>query len=307
MKPKREVPALRFGDLVHQALAAYYLPGRKRGQLPAGTFLHLYEAQIEQHKREGFNVWADDAWQEAGELGVTMLERYVKEWEDRDKQYQVIQSEIQFRWPIRPARGAKPIGIYVGTIDGLWKDLTKTKRPYLFAEHKTASAINIDGLALDEQAGAYWTYGPAYMTRAGLFDHPEEIDCIMYNFLRKAKPNPEKKYDDMGRVLNKDGSISKSQPAPYFARESIFRDKVDRQNVHKRVVEQAREIALARDGKIAVYKVPGPWHNPNCRGCSFRDMCELHETGNNWKAMAQSEYEFWEPYEPHEIESDERR
>src|SRR5215471_9985699 len=104
MKPKREVPALRFGDLVHQALAAYYLPGRKRGQLPAGTFLHLYEAQIEQHKREGFNVWADDAWQEAGELGVTMLERYVKEWEDRDKQYQVIQSEIQFRWPIRPAR-----------------------------------------------------------------------------------------------------------------------------------------------------------------------------------------------------------
>jgi hypothetical protein len=308
LSPVEEVPALRFGDLVHRSLAAYYIPGRKRGPAPAATFEKLYHEQIEEHKREGFNVWSEDSWQTAGDLGVSMLERYVREYEEKDKRYQVIQSEIQFRFPLRRAKGKPPIGIQVGTIDGLWKDLepVSAKRPYIFAEHKTASAITVDGLPLDEQAGTYWTYGPAYMVRAGLFKHPEQINGILYNYLRKAKPNPDKTYDADGHVLNKDGSISKSQPAPYFARELIFRDLTDRQRVHERVLQQLDEILKARAGKLAVYKVPGSWFNPNCRGCSFRDMCELHETGNDWTSLRDSLYKQWEPYSEHEIESGER-
>jgi hypothetical protein len=307
LKPKSEVPALRFGDLVHQALAAYYIPGRKRGPAPAEVFERLYNDQIAEHKREGFDVWADDAWQEAGDLGVSMLERYVERWKDEDSRYMVIQSEMQFRFPLRERTGGPILAIYVGTIDGLWKDLTKAKRPFLFAEHKTTAAISLDGLPLDEQAGAYWTYGPAYMSRTGRFTDVQDIDCVLYNFLRKAKPNPEKTYDAEGRVLNKDGSVSKVQPAPYFAREPVFRGSADRRNVHRRVLQQLTEIQGAREGRVAVYKIPGPLHNPNCRGCPFRDMCELHETGNDWRSMAKIMYEGWDPYDAHELESGERR
>lgn len=350
LKPKEEVPALRFGDLVHRALAAYYIPGRKRGPAPAATFERLYHEQIEEHKREGFNVWSDDNWQNALHLGVGMLERYVVMYEERDKRYQVIQSEIQFRFPLRRAKGKAPIAIQVGTIDGLWKDLEpiSAKRPYIFAEHKTTTSISLDGLPLDEQAGTYWTYGPAYMVRAGLFDRPDQINGIMYNYLRKALPSADKTQNASGHYLNKPtkevmvqfcvdknvngwaglkvdelvalidkakgagsaarlGEVSKVQPAPFWHREMVFRDLTSRQRVHERVLEQVDEILKARAGKMAVYKIPGPLHNPNCRGCSFRDMCELHETGNDWTAMRDSEYTVWEPYSEHEIASGERK
>jgi Zierdtviridae exonuclease len=305
LKPIAEVPALRFGDLVHQALAAYYIPGTGRGPHPANTFERLYQAQVADLTSQGFDVWSDEGWKNAGDLGVSMLDRYVNEYAEADKKFEVIQSEIQFRFPLRLKPNSKPVAIFVGTIDGLWKDRTKTKRPFIFVEHKTATNIVVDGLAMDEQAGSYWTYGPTYMARQGLFEHPEEINGILYNFLRKAKPNPDKTYDAMGRVLNKDGSISKTQPAPYFARELIFRDQVDRERVHARVLEQLDEIAKARAGRMPIYKTPGPWYMPNCRGCSFRDMCELHETGNNWKSML-TLYERWEPYSEHELASGER-
>jgi hypothetical protein len=185
------------------------------------------------------------------------------------------------------------------------------------------------------------------MVRAGLFDHPEQINGILYNYLRKAKPTADRPQNAEGHFLNKPskealvdycvnknvngfvglkvdelielidaakgpgtaaqlGEVSKVQPAPYFHRELIFRDLVDRQRVHKRVLEQMDEILKARAGKMAVYKIPGPLHNPNCRGCPFRDMCELHETGNDWTAMRNSEYTGWEPYSEHEITTGER-
>ena len=40
-------------------------------------------------------------------------------------------------------------------------------------------------------------------------------------------------------MLNKDGSVSKRQPAAYFARVPVYRDAVDRQRMHERVVQEA--------------------------------------------------------------------
>ena len=350
LRPRTETGgALWFGDLVHQALAAYYIPGRKRGPHPAGTFEQLYHKSVEKALGDGFNVWADDEWKDALELGMGMLHGYVDKWAARDEQYEVIASEVQFRFPVRRARGEPILFYYVGTIDGVWKDRTKSKRPYLFAEHKTASAISVDGLALDEQAGSYWTYGPAALKRMGILTEnlSEEIECVMYNFLRKAIPDPAAVFNDQGHKLNKPrkdalrdycavnglplakwngatvdelieligrekayracGEVSKVQQSALFQREPIYRSRVDRERVHQRVIAQWDEMQECLRDPTRIYKIPGPWYNPHCRGCTFRDMCELHETGNDWIAMKEATMEVWNPYEQHEIEHDERR
>lgn len=225
----------------------------------------------------------------------------------------------------------------VGTFDGLWRNRSDRDR-LVFKEHKTASSISLDGLPMDDQAGFYWTYGPRWLWRQGLLPEKTYPTEILYTFLRKAVRDPAGAYDSEGRKLNKPtkealanacedaglpktgtvdeltarlsaakidsrqlGEISKSQPPAYFERQPIYRDEADRRNLHERVLEEAREMMLARHGILSPIKNPGPLHMPNCRGCSFRDACELHETGHDWEAMLRVTTEPWDPYSQHEI------
>jgi hypothetical protein len=102
-------------------------------------------------------------------------------------------------------------------------------------------------------------------------------------------------------VLNQDGSVSKQQPAPYFERLPVYRDDVDKQRLHARVLDVARELRDARAGEYPIYKSPGPLHHPNCRGCPVREACELHETGGDFEPMLAATMVPWNPYEAHEL------
>lgn len=337
IKPREELPALKFGDLVHQALAAYYKKGKKRGPHPAKTFERLYDKRRESEYAQGFKD-EDGDWHEAGNLGVAMLERYVDKYGERDKQFRVLSSEQTFYVPLKvkiPGYGTVRFR-YVGTVDGIWQNLSNDD--IFFAEHKTTKAVNTDGLDLDEQAGAYWTYAPRWMWRQGYL--PEEVypSHVMYNFLRKSVPNADKAYDSQGRVLNKPtkdalvaeckrlglkttgtvasltalleghvdvnqlGEVSKVQPAPYWHREPVYRDHTDRMRVHERVLAEFTDMFLIRQGDPThkVYKNPGPLHMPNCRGCPFKDMCVLHETGRGWEEYREATMQGWDPYDAHE-------
>lgn len=334
--------ALSFGDLIHISLARYYIPGRRRGVPPAATFAKLYTAQDERLRDAGWYDEEDGSWQDAGELGVRMLEAYVEEYAERDRRYRVIASEQTFQVRLRHPSGF--YFVFVGTVDGIWQDLSDMS--LLFAEHKTAKAINVDGLALDEQAGGYWTYAPKWLRSRGILAAGELPKKIMYNYLRKAARNPEYAYDVDGRRLNKPkrdallaeyarlgrphpagtgargavliddmiadlgpdalllGEISAHQPPPFFAREDVYRDEVDRRRLHARVLETVQEMMaverLVKAGDVSkAYKNPGPQHLPNCRGCPFRDPCELHETGNDWVIMLDEVTQRWDPYEAH--------
>jgi hypothetical protein len=59
-------------------------------------------------------------------------------------------------------------------------------------------------------------------------------------------------------------------------------------------------MAAADDPDRFVYKNPGPQFKPNCSFCQFRDMCELHETGNDWESFKHHAFGTWTPYEAHE-------
>lgn len=298
-----EAPAaLRFGDLVHQALAAYYKKGRRRGPRPARTFERLYHEQADALRGRGFDVFSDDKWVDALELGVGMLDGYVARFAAEDSEFEVVASEMTFKRVVRTPGtfGRRPIKVrIVGTLDGVWRHLPTGR--LIFKEFKTAAAIKLDGLSMDEQASLYYTYGPQVLRRRGLLAEDEDIREIMYTFLRKAIPNPDKRTDAEGRVLNKDGSVSKQQPAPYFARVPVYRDAAERERLHERVCAEAHEIADARAGKMAIIKNPGPLHMPNCLGCFAREWCEVDEAGGDAAAVRDQLTIPWDAYAAHEL------
>lgn len=300
--------ALRFGSLIHAALAAYYVPGTKRGPRPWVVFERHYYEQAEQMKDSGFDVFSDEEWVNALDLGLAMLHGYVERYAAEEDVYEILSSEQTFQLPVRvPASNGRPAFTFkaVGTFDGVWRH-RQTQR-LSFKEFKTCTAISTDGLPMDEQAGMYWTYGPKWLHRQGLLPKDEMPQDIIYTFLRKSMPDPEKRTDAEGHVLNRDGSVSKRQPAPYFARVPVYRDLADRRNQHERVVQEAWDLWLARRGRLPLYKNPGYLMFPNCRGCAVREACELHETGGDWQAVLEQTTTQWNPYADHELSDDHDR
>jgi hypothetical protein len=59
-----------------------------------------------------------------------------------------------------------------------------------------------------------------------------------------------------------------------------------------------REMEMARRGDLPINKRPGMF---NCRGCSWLDACELHETGADWERFVVGTTEEYDPYSEHEI------
>jgi hypothetical protein len=226
----------------------------------------------------------------------------------------------------------------VGTLDGVWRH-RRTGR-IIFKEFKTAASISEDGLAMDEQPSLYWTYGPKWLERRGLIPPDTDLREILYTFLRKAIPNDDRPTNADGLYLNKPskealrdrctelglewsksakvedlmlliratgedpdqlGEIAKSQPAPYFHRVPVHRDRSDLQSLHRRVCQEAFEIYAARRGQMSIYKNPGPLHMPNCRGCAVRDACEVHEAGGDYQSVLDATTARWNPYAAHEL------
>jgi len=283
-----------FGDLVHQALAKYYIPGTIRGVHPAETFEQLIERLSD---KQDLMLWSDDRILDMADLGIPMLERYVEHWEEADKEWEIIASEQVFQVPIGRVNGQRIY--YVGTVDGVWKNRANKKLRFL--ETKTTTEIKLEALPMDEQVGAYWTFAPRWLLLNGILKSGEKLDGILYNWLRKAIPNPDDDYDEQGRKLNKNGTISKRQPAKFFYRHTTYRGQAEATSVKTRVRNEVRDmLQAAADPEHYVYKNPGPQFRPNCQFCGFRDPCELHETGNDWKAYIDSAYIVWDPYSAHD-------
>src|ERR1044072_6419487 len=189
LKAKDSTPALKFGTLVHTAMEKFYRPGIKRGPKPAVTFLKEYEKEVEATGKMGFRV--DDEWHEAGHLGVSLLEMYYETY-GKDERWHVLATEIPFRVLVTdPQTGLE--FYYVGVLDGLWLDRQSGKRKDIWvADHKTTGddpTKKSASLVLDEQAGSYWSFGVDYLIEQELIDARAGLTGMMFNFLRKGKPD----------------------------------------------------------------------------------------------------------------------
>lgn len=291
LQPLDTAAALKFGDIVHQALAIYYPPGRKRGPHPAGTFSTVLHEQFEEF---GFKDSNGD-WVDAEELGIEMLTNYVERW-GKDDHIEVIAPEMPAEVHVYNARGAY-VCTYVLKFDAVIRDLN-TRKLGLF-EHKTAKAISTKHLPLDEQGGSYWTFAGPWLRSQGILKPKEDIAFILYNFLRKGKKDT-RPTNEAGQALNKNGSVSKNQPSKLFLRQPIYRSETDRESMLFRVRAQSWEMGQARQGKLPIYKNPaGQFPDQHCNTCPYRDMCELHETGGDWETIRDLTMTHWDPYEDH--------
>lgn len=292
---KRDKPALRFGTLVHVSLAAYYKPGRRRGPHPAKTFVQLYKDELEAGAPQLYMKGDENTATriEANEFGNEILKHYIEVY-GKDDRYEIIQPEQSFQLDIHHPKTGKYLFTYVSQMDAVIKDL-HTRKIGLF-EHKTSATTSPFGapLTLDEQASAYWTFGTMWLKATGKIPEDEDLDFMLYNFLRKAMPDTRDKNDE-GLSLNKDGTVSKRQPPPYFRREYVMRGHEERVEVFRRALNEFREMQMVRDGKLAVYKAPGR----HCGYCQFRDPCEVHEVGSDYEAIFDNMFTTWDPYEDH--------
>lgn len=353
LKPKEEKPALTFGGLVHQAMnlgspedgmPAWYRPGVRRGTHPALAFAALYDRAVANGMYD-FSIRDDEESVNARDLGVDMLERYVETY-GKDEHLRVIAPEMTFQVPLNKTNG-KPLmirqpdgslrrAVYVGTTDILVYDLERDQVGVV--ETKTAASISDRHLGYDEQAGSYWLFVPIALRNYLRKLKKDDIDFLMYNFLRKAMRD-ERPENEAGLKLNQPskkalqakaaelgitiaksatmdeyvfalgargvnvpllGEVSKSQPPPFFRRVKAWRHEVSKANLMYRVQAQTWEMGQVRLGELPVYKNPaGTWPDQHCNACGFRDMCQLHEAGSDWEELRDLTMTTWDPYEDH--------
>jgi hypothetical protein len=301
LKPLREMPALRFGSLMHMALADRYPKGTKRGIHPAKAFKKHYDADIKRNSELfGMRIEEDEVWVNAEELGIAMLENYVDEY-GTDPDWEVLATETPFQVVVNHPDTGKPWFLYVGIVDGVWKH--RRSRELWVPDHKTTKAIykKLGYLQMDDQAGAYWSFGVEFLVHEGFLKKNQQLNGMLYNFLRNTLPDerPSKLGPNGQRIyLNKDGSPSKKQPSPYFLRQQIFRDSHDRNEAVRRAVIEFKRIEMLRSGELEVTKNPGQF---TCPMCPLLDVCELHETGNDYESFIKDSTQSWDPYAQQEI------
>jgi hypothetical protein len=280
--PRRAPTWSWFGIAIHRALEVRYPVGTKRGSY-LDVISAFEEALGDQVRRMPANSQPDDEEMvEATELGRAMLKGYIDHY-GRDKHWQVLHTEQPFQIDVFDAKD-RLLVVYCGTWDLLIYDLVD--KVYRLVDHKTAKQFGgWEWLTINTQAGSYLWVAPEVLKAKGIFTGKEKIDGIIFNYLKKAMPD-SRPVNAAGEAVNKDGSVSKVQPAPRFHREQTWRAPVERVNQYKHVVRESVQINLVRKGKVE----PTKHVTKDCVRCPLFDPCQLHEQGDDWRHMMESLY-----------------
>jgi hypothetical protein len=283
-----QADALWFGYGVHEALAQWYLKGKRRGPHPADTFEAWAGDEITFARTYLDETFDEPVWVDATELGIAMLEEYV-DYYGRDEQWDIISVEQPFR--VRILNDKKPVAYFSSRWDGVARNL-EDGLIYLL-EHKTAAQIVTAYLELDDQGGSYWAVASQLLRNAGILKPDEHIAGIIYNFLRKAKPD-QRPQNEEGLYLNKDNSVSKKQPPQAFLRHPIERSPKEQHTQLQRIADEVEVMNAVRNKTIPLTKTP----TRDCPRCPFWVPCQLHERGNDhsFQVVLKNNYRQIDPY-----------
>jgi hypothetical protein len=282
---------LWFGGGVHVALAHRYGPGRKRRSDFIDVWREFCDKDDDAELIRTTSELGEKIWTDAKELGEGMLLGYRERW-GRDKHWDVVFTEepMKIRIP-HPTLPNRRVGVFQTTFDGVVWDVEE--RCFKLLEHKTAAAIQTGHLDLDEQAGAMWALATEVLRHKGILNSKERIAGIEYNFLRKGLPPTDRERNEQGLYLNKNGTVSKSQPAPFFARHFVERTRVENSRQVRRISEEFMQMRRYRTGREPLSKNP----TRDCFwDCRFHTMCKLHEQGAEWEEFRESQFRQGDPY-----------
>lgn len=312
LSPARPPTWSIFGLAMHKALEVRYCPGRKRAPLAdaQAAFLDALDGEI---RKVGVDVFDEEyerqeqAAEETGrkvtllpahELGPAMLAHYVEVYGE-DDDWEVIHNEQPFQINVPypqdwgPRFAGRTMVVYAGTWDVLmWN--RRTKEFWLWDWKTCRKLPNPRLLFMDDQRGAYLWVAKEVLVHQGILSRRDVISGIYFQYLRKALKDP-RPTNRAGESLNKDGSVSLKQPSPRFLR-------LDSPRSPEQVVRQARRVQAEavtmegmRTGELPIYK--NMTHE--CDRCILFDMCDAHESGDDWELIRDQLYVVRDPYADH--------
>lgn len=305
-----------FGSIVHVAMAEWYAPaggkdGFTRGRDPRETI-------AEEFKNEYTTISAGPYWDEVSEkeywdaaaLGEIMMTAYLAEY-GTDDAWEVLMPETRFRAKV--AFNNRQAGIplshwislgfprgpngfiteLVGTFDMPIRD--HTDGHVKVVDHKTTNKKeNIAWLEKDDQTGTYVAVSTSYLRKAGFISEKEAVVGAVWNYLRKGKPDA-RPTDELGRCLNKDGTVSKVQPSPLFWRVDLRRNKHNRLRQLQRIADDAETMAAVRNGQLPILKNPAE----HCGWCEFKELCAVDEDGGDTDQFIKDVFRVQDMYADH--------
>jgi hypothetical protein len=296
--------ALDLGTWYHEAMAARYTAP---GDHPAVSyhFERVATLAVTTARLNGISETQIEAAKELRMLGWQMAKAYDLHYGD-DPDVTPIVAEIPLEFEITDDKGKvialhklKPDLVYADQRGDIW-----------LMEHKTAKSIRLGHLPIDDQARPYVAMAELALRNAGVLGRSDKFRGVMYNFSRKAVPDDRPK-DAQGRYLNKNGSVSKSQPPPYFIRHPVELSRASKLSALRRLQMEARVITdttqlIRADPSQHVHLLKTP-HSSCTRFCDFFTMCVLEEQGGDVKEMERSMYFRENPYTYLEDTTDESK
>ena len=285
---------LVFGTFGHLALAEYYIPGNKRGRHPAETWDEITKDFMDAVRVPETGYIDEDtemSWEDARQLGHDMLVSYVDTY-GNDDHWEVLWVEQPGSQLIPHPKLKEPIVNYCYTMDLIVRDHEANGR-IRFVDHKFMKQIQTRHLVIDSQNGGYLAIATHQLRKMGEIGPNEAVRDLIYNFLRKAKAD-DRPTNQFGEYLNKDGTVSKKQPPPYFERYVVRKTTAERNTQIKHIGNEALHMKAFRTGKLALHKNP----TRDCTwDCSFFTLCQIHEAQGNVEDTKRAMFRKEDPYQ----------
>lgn len=284
---------LDLGNWMHAAFSSWYVRGRKRYM----SLKDLVRAQAEEamYHAQQANVpdYIVDKAAEFAMLAEAMAEAYEARY-GLDPDVYVIAPEVPLEFTVPDFQG-QPLAVHRLKPDLVYRDA----QGVWLMEHKTVGQITTDHLPIDDQARPYGAMAERALRKLGLMREGEVFRGITYNFLRRAFPD-ERPTDAQGRALNKNGTVSKRQPARNFMRHPVRLTKAAKlitlNRIRAEVVEIATVTRLLRSGEITervLKKTP----TKGCpRFCEYFAICTMQEEGTDTASAERTMYYRRDPY-----------
>lgn len=301
LEPRRAPTWSWFGRAIHEALAVRYPVGRKRGTML--DTLNAFEAALGEEVRR---VWTqgdeldEQEVVDARELGLAMLTGYIKRY-GKDAQWQVLVTELPMQIDVPdPKNPDRLLAVYCLTLDTVVYDLVERK--VRIVDHKTRASFPADGkwgfYDHNRQGKAYLWVTPELLRHMGLISKSEQVDGIIFNCLKKRLPD-DRPTNPQGEALNKDGSVSKRQPAPLYHRHYVPSSPHERVRQAQHVAAEALQMRLVRSGRVEPIKNT----TESCPRCTLYEFCAADEISpQDGLEIARHAYGKRDPYADHRLD-----
>lgn len=295
--------ALDLGTWVHEAMARWYVIGRKR----KGNLLKHFDAvsnvSIEHAVDQGAPEHEVIKAAELQYLGQALMQSYMEHY-GKDSNVEILEREVPLEFPITD--DGQVIASHKMKPDAVYRDL-RTREVWLL-ENKTAASIQTTHLVIDDQARPYAAMAQPALRKAGVIRPDETVRGIMYNFIRKAFPDT-RKTNEQGHYLNRNGTVSKKQPPPYFLRHPVHVTDKAKAVTLRRLQGEALVMAGIRqaiiEGRIDPKWIPKTPHKSCPKFCEFFKICRLEEEGADITDMRRNMFVQRDPYLYEEDTADE--